>query len=277
MKHYTRLRLTGKIHTKRIMGDDEARFWSKVNRGRDADCWLWTGSTDGNGYGIFSSEGRTWRAHRWAYEHFVGPLPEGTEHIEHACHSRTQSCQGGVCGHRRCVNYLQGDPDALHLEAVTKLVNTQRAHRSPHSRELIAELYSRWAAGETTQALGAEAGINPGALYARFLTLERTPGFEGDRPNRRPRRLTPELVKALHDRYLAGDGVRALADEIGMDPTAIYYQFRTLKDVPYEPWSQGKAPRAPVMTLLVTDSAPRPLIAVTGQPQELPGLFDAAS
>lgn len=227
-RHYQRLRTTGKLTTKRIMNDDEARFWSKVDRRGDDDCWLWTGSTNSTGYGIFSAGGRILLAHRWAYGHFVGDVPEDRPLLDHACHSRAQECRANMsCEHRRCVNFLQGDPEALHLEPVTKLVNCRRAHRSDYSRELIIALYGRWASGELLFALAAETGMTLAALRGRLANLEKDPPCDlPHRANRRPRRLTPDLVGALHLRYQAGENVDALAEEIGMNPTSIYYQFR---------------------------------------------------
>jgi hypothetical protein len=228
-RHYQRLRSTGSLTVKRIVNDDEARFWSKVDRRGDDACWLWTGSVNVGGYGIFSAGGRILGAHRWAYEHFVGDVPEDRPFLDHACHSRAQECRANMaCDHRRCVNFTQGDPERLHLEPVTRLVNAQRAHRSPFSRELIIALYGRWAAGELVTALAAEAGMTMAALRSRFASLEKDPPGDGlpYRPGRRPRKLTPELVAALHLRYVAGERVTVLAEEIGMNESSIHYQFR---------------------------------------------------
>lgn len=77
-------------------------------------CWRWTGYTQRNGYGSFGTGSRsdgTRRkvfAHRWAYEHFRGPIPEGTT-LDH------------LCMRRNCVN-----PD--HLEAVPHAVNLRRGN-----------------------------------------------------------------------------------------------------------------------------------------------------
>lgn len=41
-------------------------------------CWIWTSALKENGYGSFGRggiEGGSAYAHRWAYEHFVGPIP----------------------------------------------------------------------------------------------------------------------------------------------------------------------------------------------------------
>ena len=81
-----------------------ARFWPKVDL--TLDCWLWTACTT-RGYPTFSENGTNVRGHRWAYEHFVGPIPDGL-HLDHLCRTPL------------CVN-----PD--HLEPVTPAENTRRS------------------------------------------------------------------------------------------------------------------------------------------------------
>lgn len=71
----------------------------------DNGCWVWK-RPDCNGYGGFSNRGVRVYAHRWSYQFFVGPIPEGLE-IDHLCRNRA------------CVN-----PD--HLEPVTSRVNVLR-------------------------------------------------------------------------------------------------------------------------------------------------------
>lgn len=69
------------------------RFWEKVSRANDPQgCWLWTGARSHNGYGFFKLIGdRQVKAHRWAYEQFVGPVPHGLWVLHH-------------CDIRHCVN-----------------------------------------------------------------------------------------------------------------------------------------------------------------------------
>lgn len=98
-----------------------ARFNRLAVRQPDG-CWYWTG-TDGtrDGYGKFRpSPGKpSYMAHRWSYEAFRGPIPEGMQ-LDHLCHTDDSACPGGAgCRHRRCVN-----PD--HLEPVTGSQNTLR-------------------------------------------------------------------------------------------------------------------------------------------------------
>ena len=64
----------------------EDRFWAKVGvRGLD-DCWEWTASRDGHGYGkLARCHGCSpYKAHRLSYEMFVGEIPAGLE-VLHSC------------------------------------------------------------------------------------------------------------------------------------------------------------------------------------------------
>lgn len=92
----------------------EERFWSKVDRRADDECWLWTGGLS-SGYGRFNSgpNKRSGLAHRFAYELTVGPIPAGLT-IDHLCRNRA------------CVN-------SRHLEPVTGVENTMRGF-SPHAK-----------------------------------------------------------------------------------------------------------------------------------------------
>lgn len=83
--------------------DVETRFLTYVDK--SGVCWQWTGHIARTGYATFY-DGRSHRAHVWAYTHWVGPIPEGLQ-LDHLC--RNKSCVW---------------PD--HLEPVTQAENMHR-------------------------------------------------------------------------------------------------------------------------------------------------------
>jgi HNH endonuclease len=62
------------------------RFWDKVNKAGNEDCWLWTASVAGKGYGQLKLPGqrRQTYAHRLSYEIHCGEIAEG-QAVLHEC------------------------------------------------------------------------------------------------------------------------------------------------------------------------------------------------
>lgn len=82
------------------MATAEERFLAKVDKQLDLldqtqdRCWIWLGAKTKTGYGMFrdkpaSAGGKAEPAHRWAYKHWIGPIPDGYT-IDHKC--RTTNC-----------------------------------------------------------------------------------------------------------------------------------------------------------------------------------------
>lgn len=89
------------------------RFLGHVVPEPNSGCWLWLSTHDRDGYAMFfERRDRSQRAHRFAYETFVGPISGGLV-IDHLC--RTPGC----------VN-------PAHLEAVTNRENVMRG-RNPYA------------------------------------------------------------------------------------------------------------------------------------------------
>lgn len=60
------------------------RWRLKVAFAGPDECWEWTAGTVHNGYGHFYDGERKVVAHRWAYEHLVGSIPNGM-FVLHRC------------------------------------------------------------------------------------------------------------------------------------------------------------------------------------------------
>lgn len=86
-----------------------------IDRWRDGfdvvgECWVWRGAKSTKGYATFRDDsGKKVSVHRFAYQQFVGPIPDGLV-LDHLCRNP------GCC-------------NPAHLEAVTNQVNVLRGAR----------------------------------------------------------------------------------------------------------------------------------------------------
>lgn len=103
--HYERLRRFGDPLRcgSVVVGDDEKRFWSHVDK--TPTCWFWKGSLT-QGYGYLKIKGKNTSSHRFSYELLREKIPFGKV-LDHLCRTRS------------CVN-----PD--HLEVVSNKENILR-------------------------------------------------------------------------------------------------------------------------------------------------------
>lgn len=111
---------------------------------QSGDCIFWTGRLNNMGYGICSA-GRGGKAsggmavHRWFYERFRGPIPDGLV-LDH------------LCRNPRCVN-------VDHLEPVTQQENDRRGQ--------LARGYgpARTHCGRGHELVGDNVSVRPGVLF----------------------------------------------------------------------------------------------------------------
>lgn len=118
---------------KRPTLNDLASFFGRIEVHQVTGCWLWRGSYNSNGYGMFRpSTGGS--AHRTSYGWFVGAIQDGMQ-VDHLCRIRA------------CCN-------PAHLELVTRSENLLRASRArvkcPNGHPWVPENWKTW-----TKANGA--------------------------------------------------------------------------------------------------------------------------
>lgn len=131
------------------------RFWSKVQRRSEAECWAWLASCEVEGYGVFHLQGgRKTRAHRYALQLRLGrPIAPGAM----ACHE---------CHNAWCVNpnHLYEGTHRTNSDDKVRASRQMRGSRSAASRltELqVTQIVSSYRAGGVSQRrLGAMYGVS---------------------------------------------------------------------------------------------------------------------
>lgn len=97
---------------------ESERYWEKVDKRSDTECWDWTSKTTQKGYGRFYIKDDTTTnglrgigAHRYTYIINYGDIPDGLV-VNHKCFNR------------RCQN-------PKHLNLMTAVENSKRENRNP--------------------------------------------------------------------------------------------------------------------------------------------------
>lgn len=130
-----------------------ARFWAKVNIGREDECWLWTASTI-RGYGQYHAPRvdavqPTIYAHRFSWELANGPIPDNLQ-VLHRC-----DCP-------LCVNpnhlFLGTQADNL-ADAVQKGRLVCGRHLIKVSDAAVLDIRTTYQARKNGRALAAKHGI----------------------------------------------------------------------------------------------------------------------
>ena len=134
----------------------EDRFWRHVQKSPDPDgCWLWTGAT-WDRYGTFHSDEGTVTAHRFSYEHFVGPIPEGMK----VCHT----CDTTLCIRPSHLFTGTNQENAEDASQKGRICHGERHPFHRLTREQVFEIRARHADGVKIAKLAADFGVSRGAI-----------------------------------------------------------------------------------------------------------------
>ena len=197
----------------------ELRFWEKVAPPDERGCLLWRGSIlKANGYGQFNpaGTGSTTTAHRWAWEHWRGQVPDGM----HVCH---------VCDVRACVNVAHlfvGTP----AENVADKVRKGR-HRPGEQHPMaklsesdVLEIRMRAGAGEPQSSLASDFGVGENCIYAVVsgLTWRHVTGGTRAEGARVKKKLSDDDVKVVRQMRASGDTLVKIAAHFGVGISQIH-------------------------------------------------------
>lgn len=232
----TRKKKEESINDRTIQERFEAKF-TKSN-----GCWEWEAGEFRDGYGAFGFAGRTQKAHRVAYQLYVGEIPTGMC----VCHH---------CNNRRCVN-----PDHLFLRKVTESIQDRFESKltksdgcwewnafkmgsgygqfglAGHMQYAHRVSYQLYIGEIPTGLYVCHKCDNPGCVNPAHLFLG-TPadnvhdcenkgrGFHPGAPGTRNGHAKLTEVQVIEIRAKYGEGVRiaALAKEFGVSRRAIYH------------------------------------------------------
>lgn len=128
-------------------------------------CWIFTGTLNYAGYGVLHANldgagSRQWRAHRLAYELWVGPIPKDLT-IDHV--------RGRGCINRSCCN-------PSHLEPVTSGVNCLRGD-SPQAVAARKALCSRGHVFDVKRIVGGREYRD--CSQCRLIRSRKNGGYKG--------------------------------------------------------------------------------------------------
>jgi HNH endonuclease len=149
------------------------RFWTKVNK--TSTCWIWTASKRNKGYGAFyykrNGKAIHGRAHRYAYELYKGPIPNGLSVLHNCPDGDNPACVNP--DHLWLGTIAQNNADIIKKGRHVK-GGTYRAGQYPRGSQhpgaklnwiKVREIRTRKQAGASFSVLAREYGLSIGYVF----------------------------------------------------------------------------------------------------------------
>lgn len=133
----------------------------------DSGCWEWMASRDRKNYGHVSFLGRLHRAHRLAYETWVGPIPEG--------HVVRHKCDNPPCINPEHLETGTHSDNALDRESRNRGRNQvgEKSSTAKLTEQDVLDIRAEYATGQISQSALAEFyGVTKPAI--RYVIQRRT-------------------------------------------------------------------------------------------------------
>jgi hypothetical protein len=134
----------------------------------NSGCWLWLGTIDAYGYGVFRMMGSQIKAHRASYQAFRGDIPAGML----VCHR---------CDVRSCVNpdhlWIGTNQDNLR-DCFAKGRGSFRGEKNPNAVLCPAAVAAIRTSSESAAVLARALGVSAGAVLS--VRSRRTWGHVAD-------------------------------------------------------------------------------------------------
>lgn len=190
--------IVGAGRYRRYDGPLEGRFWKRVNKRRDDECWLWSGQRLNDRYGLIHVQRIPRLAHRVAYELCVGPIPQGLC-VRHACD--VPAC---VNPKHLSVGTIKDNNSDMVIR--NRVARGETAGQAKVSDADVDDMRSAWQSGmvKSRATLGVLFGISPGQASRIVRGLSRLKSSNGHpaskRRDRLLRRLRPILLLRADNR-----------------------------------------------------------------------------
>lgn len=136
----------------------EERFWKHVDK--SGDCWTWTGSVSGNGYGAIRYNGKQTGAHRVAWILAYGDIPNGMV-VRH-------SCDNPLCvriDHLSLGTVVENSQDMVERNRASRIGPKSPAQGERNGSAILTEsnvrtIRKEHSAGKTTKALARQFNVS---------------------------------------------------------------------------------------------------------------------